>query len=144
MKEVMYIPGDLVMYGNKATKVRECRGNYYVLNCQKVSEDAVHYTNIAPIPLSPAILNDNGWEISIIKDKRFWDRVSTEENIQKDSFVDNSIARIAVKNKIALMFMGSSPNVFFFELSHMVVKVEYCHQLQHFLFGLGLPSDLKV
>lgn len=62
MKEVKYIPGDLVMYQGKVTTVRECRGNYYVLNCQHSIEDAVCYTDLKPVQLTPKILKKNGWE----------------------------------------------------------------------------------
>lgn len=36
MNKLKYIPGDLVMHQGKVTTVRECRGNYYVLNCHQL------------------------------------------------------------------------------------------------------------
>ena len=56
MNELKYIPGDLVMYQGKVTTVKECRGNYYVLNCQHSIEDVVYYTDLKPVQLTPKIL----------------------------------------------------------------------------------------
>lgn len=128
MDKVRYIPGDLVMYGSKVTTVRECRGDYYVLNCQKKPlEDVVHHTDLMPIPITPEILDKNEWEtqngwyyfLDVCKE------FPASVNIDFYHKSDNEKLIAKVNNE-------------------GLVEIEFVHQLQHLLFGLGLPMDLKV
>ena len=133
MNELKYIPGDLVMYQGKVTTVRECRGNYYILNCQHSIEDAVYYTDLKPVQLTPKILKKNGWERD-----------------GGDSYLKYSLYRVFfdVCHVYILRHWEDSTSKYFDFLSRKEdcyqSDIVYCHQLQHLLFGLGLPMDLKV
>lgn len=134
MNKLEYIPGDLVMYQGKVTTVRECRGNYYVLNCQHSIEDAVYYTDLKPVQLTPKILKKNGWERN-----------------GGDSYLKYSLYRVFfdVCHVYTLKHYEGSTSKYFDFISKdskccYKSNIMYCHQLQHLLFGLGLPMDLKV
>lgn len=124
MKEVKYIPGDLVMYQGKVTTVRECRDNYYVLNCQHSIEDAVYYTDLKPVQLTPKILKKNGWGKDYC--------IGNEDRYTKYDFLYISYYRN--DNTTKLFVKGLT----------LLSNIKYVHQLQHLLFGLGLSMDLKV
>lgn len=134
MVEVKYIPGDLVMHQGKVTTVRECRGDYYVLNCQHSKEDAVYYTDLKLVQLTPKILKKNGWERN-----------------GGDSYLKYSLYRVFfdVCHVYTLKHYEGSTSKYFDFISKdskccYKSNIMYCHQLQHLLFGLGLPMDLKV
>lgn len=134
MNELKYIPGDLVMYQGKVTTVKECSGNYYVLNCQHSIEDVVYYTDLKPVQLTPKILKKNGWERN-----------------GGDSYLKYSLYRMFfdVCHIYILKHWENSTSKYFDFLSNsdegcFKSNIIYCHQLQHLLFGLDLPMDLKV
>lgn len=80
--------------------------------------------DIVPIPLTPEILEKNGWKRDgkwyCLSTKRAY-LYTIQDTGQPDEF---------------LICAG--------ECKHNLTSVSFVHQLQHFLFGLNLNSDLEV
>ncbi len=151
MKEVKYIPGDLVMTDglpigtkkgvayvvtasdpDRTLTLKDGTINKGVVTLDAVSEDdKVHFVetstwvkHIVPIPLTPGILEKNGW----VKDYC----IGNEDRYAKYDFLYISYYRN--DNTTKLFVKGLT----------LLSNIKYVHQLQHLLFGLGLPMDLKV
>ena len=75
--------------------------------------------DIVPIPLTPAILEKNRWEHK--------DDVYFKEYPHRKLVVMDKNAYIV--NESCLLFLR---------------KIEYVHQLQHLLFGLGINHEMEV
>ena len=155
MKEVKYIPGDLVMtngvplgtsknvvyrvissdpsktlklYDGTVLKGVVCLENiegteigdkgYLLGDCCAWVKD------IDPIPLTPEILEKNGWGKDYC--------IGNEDRYTKYDFLYISYYRN--DNTTKLFVKGLT----------LLSNIKYVHQLQHLLFGLGLPMDLKV
>lgn len=121
MKQNLYIPGDLVAYKDKIFIVKEtildCLGTYFYSDSTKsYSENC-----IKPIPLTPEILEKNGWKH---KEEMYWKNYPYFNLIVDTSSNELSIA--SVKDSIYLR------------------SVKFVHQLQQVFFGLGLNSDIEV
>lgn len=124
MNKVKYIPGDLAT----------CNGNIIIIE-NNDGYDATYYDEdeylqevnvnaIEGIPLTPAILEKNGWKRDgkwyCLSTKRAY-LYTIQDTGQPDEF---------------LICAG--------ECKHNLTSVSFVHQLQHFLFGLNLNSDLEV
>ena len=90
--------------------------------------------DIVPIPLTPEILEKNGWKLHKHHERNSYDDVSW-----------SSYHKPAETN-ISLRFYPEEEAFFLFlyaqEISETPIK--YIHQLQHILFGLGLNSEMEV
>lgn len=117
MKQNKYIPGDWVKYiGNNSPRyvqIWQVRENFLFLES---GYGIVNFSEVEPIPLTPEILEKNGWKWS-------------EEH---EEFASSS-------SKIAIY-----PESDYYVISGLYVKIRYVHQLQHFLFGLGLDSNFNL
>lgn len=159
MKELKYIPGDLVMTNgvplgtakdvvyrvtsSDPTKtlrlddgtvlkgvvcLENIEGAEFGEKCYLSGDSCAWVKDIAPINLVPAILEKNGW-YKEPSENVTWYKYRTDKSnlyICKDSF----------NNKDWLVFVALD--------KHCVANINYVHQLQHLLFGLGLSMDLKV
>lgn len=124
----IYIIGDIVKYDNKIMLIKETRdGNRFDLFCPK--EELVYclvdVDEIKPIPLSSAILEVNGW-------------VWTSNEYRPDTLLHPDIKLDIEVTK------ENGCEVFFNYYYENIIVINYVHQLQHLLFGLGLNSELKV
>lgn len=79
--------------------------------------------DIVPIPLLPAILEKNGWE----KEKYGLSYYKKESNTLE--------FRLICKTYGWTLRCGNKD---------LIEKIEFVHQLQHLLFGLGLNSEMEV
>lgn len=117
MKQNKYIPGDWVRYiGNNSLKYVQI---WQVRENSLLLEEGfgtVGFSEVEPIPLTPEILEGIGWKWS-------------EEH---EVFASSS-------SKIAIY-----PESNYYVISDLYVKIRYAHQLQHFLFGLGLDSNFDL
>lgn len=117
MKQNKYIPGDWVKYiGNNSLKYVQI---WQVRENSLLLEEGfgtVGFSEVEPIPLTPEILEGIGWKWS-------------EEH---EEFASSS-------SKIAIY-----PESNYYVISDLYVKIRYAHQLQHFLFGLGLDSNFDL
>lgn len=125
-----YIPGDLAMVGNDIVKFMTRRVNYFL----KITDYDVEFSNgnvyryssneLKPIPLTPEILQKNGW-----KEDGGWFRLNTQRAylyITKDEKVDDEF----------LVCVGDDKN--------NLASVSFVHELQHLLYGLKLNSEMEV
>ena len=138
MDKLEYIPGDLIKSDripNSIWKIEEVLQIEYweaLYRCVDARND-IYCTNlykhrIASIPLAPEILEKNGW-YKEPSENVTWYKYRTDKSylyICKDSF----------NNKDWLVCVALD--------KHYIANINYVHQLQHLLFGLGLSMDLKV
>lgn len=123
-----YIEGDIVMYDNKIMVVKEPRdGNHFDLSCPK--EGLVYcfvgVDEIKPVRITPKILEKNGWK----DDGYDWYRFPTKRAylyITKDiTTLDEFLVCVGLDR-------------------HNLASINFVHQLQHLLFGLGINHEMEV
>lgn len=129
-----YIAGDLVKYLSQVVKIVEVYqdGTCYFGNetmCgQQDCKDA------EPIPLTPEILEKNGWKFL--------------KHHERDSYDDVSWSSYhkPAETNISLIFYQEEEAFFPFLYAQEISEkpIRYIHQLQHLLFGLGLNSKMEV
>ena len=120
MGKNLYIPGDLVMYQDNIEVVVEVDRD----NTLSVSTDKHPFARIEkikPIPLTPEILEKNGWKES------------------RMNFTNIQIPRISLctreeGDKWSVSINGDI----------MGGYIYYVHQLQHILFAFKFNSDMEV
>lgn len=121
--EQEYIKGDIVMYDSKIHTIMDTLGvNNYELSC---IEHPVHQLELSGVPLTPEILEKNGWK----DDGYDWHRLPTKRAylyITKDMTTLGEF----------LVCVGLD--------RHNIASISFVHQLQHLLFGLGLNSEMEV
>lgn len=127
-----YIPGDIV-YNHKKEIIRitssYLKGTklfyYRDGECGWIREDA-----IKPIPLTPEILEKNGW----VKDTHSY-------------CLDEMPAEAYEKKDFQLTYLNVTFGKKRIQVSHdslFVRNLKYVSDLQHLLFGLGLNSEMEV
>ena len=123
MERIKYIPGDLVhipKFGNNYTIMSSGKYYYEALDAN-YNDIVIENTDIVPIPLTPEILDKNGWEH---KDDICWKHYPYFDLI---IYIKERGLHIAsVKDAIYLR------------------EVKYVHQLQQGLFGLNLDSNINI
>ena len=133
MKGVKYIPGDLCIVKGKVESVCEVdRDNDFSITTDQ--HPFIRLSEVKPIPLTPEILEKNGWKLLKHHERNSYDDVSW-----------SSYHKPAETN-ISLRFYPEEEAFFLFlyaqEISETPIK--YIHQLQHILFGLELNSEMEV
>lgn len=124
-----YIVDDIVMYKNKIhTIIDTLRLNNYELSYVSHS---VNQAELSGVPLTPEILEKNGWKIEDVNPHDF------------SNFVSKGIMYRAIKDK-EILFFQKGASVFTCPLNWRKIEIRYVHQLQHLLFGLGLNSEMEV
>ena len=124
----LYIPGDLVFHYipkttiNKYVKVYVCSTNN-VLSLEDMDGNLYDYIGVLyPIPLTPDILEKNGWKLS---HGFYWS--PNEEG-----------AGIGLSSETGYVwdaYLGRQP---------LRSNINSVSDLQHLLFGLGLNSEMEV
>lgn len=133
MDKLEYIPGDFIsVYVGIKKYIVEVIGTENeneVLSYQiKFPNGEIQYAdkdNIVPIPLTPEILEKNGWK----NDGYDWYKLPTKRAylyITKDIITLGEF----------LVCVGLD--------RHNLASINFVHQLQHLLFGLGLNSEMEV
>lgn len=133
MDKLEYIPGDFIsVYVGIKKYIVEVIGTENeneVLSYQiKFPNGEIQYAdkdNIVPIPLTPEILEKNGWK----NDGYDWYKLPTKRAylyITKDIITLGEF----------LVCVGLD--------RHNLASINFVHQLQHILFGLGLNSEMEV
>lgn len=131
--DIEYIPGDLVsVYVGVKKYIVEVIGtaneNEALLYQIKFPNGEIQYAdkdNIVPIPLTPEILEKNGWK----NDGYDWYKLPTKRAylyITKDIITLGEF----------LVCVGLD--------RHNLASINFVHQLQHILFGLRLNSEMEV
>lgn len=134
MNKLEYIPGDLVMVDNDIVKVMTRGVNYFlkIINNYDVmfhSGNVYKYSpnELKPIPLTPEILEKNGWRTQ----NRWYYYLDVAEGFI--SYIGIDFKHKSNKGYLYVEVDGNN-----------MVEIQYCHELQHFLFGLGLNSEMEV
>lgn len=133
MDKLEYIPGDFIsVYVGVKKYIVEVIGTENeneVLSYQiKFPNGEIQYAdkdNIVPIPLTPEILQKNGWK----NDGYDWYKLPTKRAylyITKDIITLGEF----------LVCVGLD--------RHNLASINFVHQLQHILFGLRLNSEMEV
>lgn len=119
--EQKFIIGDIVEYDNKIMVVKEPRDAcHFDLSCPKewLVYCFVGVEDIKPVVLTTNILRKNRW---FPLDERFV------------TFIKGDI-KITTQTGISMLrFREAKP-----------IYLEYVHELQHFLFGLGIKNEMEV
>nr|WP_295440270.1 hypothetical protein [uncultured Prevotella sp.]DAV55002.1 MAG TPA: hypothetical protein [Caudoviricetes sp.] len=138
MKEVKYIPLDLVKADknpNIIWKVKDVsqdkRGNVLYRVVAAEDNDAFIYLyehQIASVPLTPEILEKNGWF--------------------EDSFLDSHKSFYQNDRRYPSLHGQNTQNGYAFDIdigeTNIMTNVKYIHELQHLLFGLGINHEMEV
>ena len=125
-----YIVGDVVMYDNKIMVIKEPRdGSHFDLSCPK--EGLVYcfvgVEDIKPVVLTPEIIEKNRWRTQ----NRWYYYLDVAEGFISYIWID-------FKHK-------SNKGHLYVEVDrNNMVEIQYCHELQHFLFGLGINYEMEV
>lgn len=128
----LYIPGDLVMVKKSALQfakdkifkvISSLSGGFVKVVMLNDSSTTYSISNnaIRPIPLTPEILEKNGWK----------------------SINGKYALKIKNANYVVLEFTEDGIYTYINE-NTMLFTIKYIHELQHFLFGLGLNSEMEV
>lgn len=135
----LYIPGDLVYFGGEKAKVwfrnPSADDSIYVRVIENGGENRIWNASlkeeISPIPLTPEVLEKNGWKIEDVNPNDL------------SNIVSKGIMYRAIKNK-EILFFQKGASVFTCPLNWRKIEIKYVHELQHLLFGLGLNSEMEV
>lgn len=140
MDKLDYIPGDLVMTKTEPNDftpngvvcefVSYCnRNKVFVRVAKGVDTFFLEKEQITPIPLTPEILEKNGWY---------------GVTYSKQSDDTTNILYKAFKRKGYPTIKASQDLKITCELSPFIVKLESVSDLQHLLFGLGINHEMEV
>ena len=123
--EQEYIKGDIVMYDNKIHTIMDTLGvNNYELS---YIEHPVHQLELSGVPLTPEIIEKNGWR----RQNRWYYYLDVAEGFI--SYIGIDFKHKSNKCHLYVEIDGNN-----------MVEIQYCHELQHLLFGLGLNSEMEV
>lgn len=123
MNKLEYIKGDIVMYDSKIHTIMDTLGvNNYELSC---IEHPVHQLELSGVPLTPEILEKNGWK----DDGYDWYRLPTKRAYL---YITKDITTLGE----FLVCVGLD--------RHNLASINFVHQFQYLLFGLGLNSEMEV
>lgn len=127
-----YIPGDLVMVKKSALQfakdkifkvISSLSGGFVKVVMLNDSSTTYSISNnaIRPIPLTPEILEKNGWK----------------------SINGKYALKIKNANYVVLEFTEDGIYTYINE-NTMLFTIKYIHELQRLLFGIGLNSEMEV
>lgn len=125
--------GDLVRYGKDVISIQAVHADGLVCFADGKDQICVEQVLLEPIPLTPEILEENGFNVidpekcytkPIVAQKTFFARYLSIENkpngwkvfIKYENFSDNVLAR----------------------------PIKYIHEFQNLLWALGLNANLKI
>lgn len=135
MKQNKYIPGDWVKYiGNNSPRyvqIWQVRENSLLL---EDGYGTVDFSEVEPIPLTFEILKKIGWKLREHHKREYYEDV--EWYAYHKPALTNISLRFYPKEE------AFSPFLYREEISEK--PIQYVHQLQHLLFGLGLDSNFEL
>lgn len=121
--EQEYIKGDIVMYDNKIHTIMDTLGvNNYELS---YIEHPVNQLELSGVPITPEILKKNEWR-------------KTKESFKTQSYYKRNFG----VNVMTIITINGYFRVVY-NITH-IRYIQYIHELQHLLFGLGLNSEMEV
>lgn len=121
--EQEYIKGDIVMYDNKIHTIMDTLGvNNYELS---YISHPVNQLELSGVPITPEILKKNEWR-------------KTKESFKTQSYYKKNFG----VNVMTIITINGYFRVVY-NITH-IRYIQYVHELQHLLFGLGLNSEMEV
>ena len=121
--EQEYIKGDIVMYDNKIHTIMDILGiNNYELS---YISHPVNQLELSGVPITPEILKKNEWR-------------KTKESFKTQSYYKKNFG----VNVMTIITINGYFRVVY-NITHLRY-IQYVHELQHLLFGLGLNSEMEV
>lgn len=132
MKE--YIDGDLVrytsLYKEPVAEICEVRETSYLIRFMNGNFAKVTSQEIKPIPLTTDILEKNGWKF-------------IGHQMDFGGFLLDIYSK---RDILPYLYYYYATKDFSVSICGEVAlpDIKYIHQLQHFLFGLGLNSEMEV
>ena len=121
--EQKYIVGDIFLIDGQPRKITWIGSSYPRVDIDGI-DVACKDSDLKPIPLTPEILEKNGWK----KQKR------------GNGYVGFSFKR----NKFPTIHFQGIELLYVNVPSISSIFLRYVHDLQHLLFGLGLDSNIKL
>lgn len=132
-----YIIGDVVEYGNNIMIIKEPReeGHFDLLWNNWIIYSYVNIEEIKPIPITPEILEKNGWE----KGKDGSDFSFSEAFMGGDEDDEDNYTcfQLYYQNK-------KDGWVIDMRIEPLKFEIHYIHELQHLFFGLGINHEMEV
>ena len=140
MDKLEYIPGDLVKFATNTYTIVNFEENflhnkicYALISTNSTKTAFVADRDILPIPLTPEILEKNGWD----KDNSKFDEY--DDDSEYDNRYFNWAYDLTLDLDDCSVYKGTSGILY-----GLLSEVKYVHQLQHLLFGLGVNHDMEV
>lgn len=140
-----YIPGDLIKFATNTYTIVNFEEDflhykvcYALISTNSTKTALVADRDILPIPLTPEILEKNGWKKEVMSrgvKNSHW--VYTKPDIEEYGYFPIYIEK----------GIGKEFDVYPFTDNHdckQIAYIKYVHQLQHLLYGLGLNSEMEV
>ena len=131
MDKLEYIPGDFVTWLGRKVRIdgvivdpNTKQIDYYEI-ADTGSESVFQGEDLKPIKLTRTILKNNGWK----KTKESF----KIQSYYKKNFGVNIITIIAINKDFRVVYNTTN-----------IRYIQYVHELQHLLFGLGLNSEMEV
>lgn len=145
MEKLEYIPGDLVKFATNTYTIVNFEENflhnkicYALISTNSTKTAFVADRDILPIPLTPEILEKNGWKKEAMsRGIRIRNLVYTKPDIEEYGYFPIYIEK----------GIGDEFDVYPFtdnNVCKQIAYIKYVHQLQHLLFSLGLNSEMEV
>lgn len=139
-----YIPGDLV-YNHKGEVIRitssylkGTRLFYYKTDEIGGSIGCILEEALKPIPLTPEILEKNGWKKEVMsRGVKNSHCVYTKPDIEEYGYFPIYIEKGIGDEFDVYPFTGNN-------VCTQIAYIKYVHQLQHLLFGLGINHEMEV
>lgn len=126
LEYIRFLTGDIVYIHGSVRVISSCDGYYATYYDEDETLQEVNVNVIEGIPLTPEILEKNGWE-------------STKESLGH-SFKNKKYPRFAlwsINDKWSFTIDGVM-------VCNTLSCLCYVHELQHLLYGLGLNSEMEV
>ena len=123
----LYITGDLVYIHGSLRIISNCDGYYATYYDENESLQEVNVNVIEGIPITPEILEKNRWRT---QNRWYYYLDVTEWFI---SYIGIDFKHKSNKGHLYVEVDGNN-----------MVEIQYCHELQHFLFGLGINYEMEV
>ena len=132
----LYIPGDLVYIHGSLRIINNCDGYYATYYDENESLQEVNVNVIEGIPITPEILEENGWD----KEGNDGSDFSLSEAFMggdEDDEDNYTCFQLYYQNKKDgwVIDMRGEPLKF---------EIHYIHELQHLFFGLGINHEMEV
>lgn len=126
MDKLEYIPGDLVKFATNTYTIVNFEENflhnkicYGLISTNSTKTAFVADRDILPIPLTPDILEKNGW-------KKLYEK-----------FFEKNVNDIRLTIEL-------SENIYVAINRIFIMEIHCVHELQHLLFGIGLNHEMEV